>query len=213
MSPDVKRRAIFHALSDFFEGDELLEVMYIWENRFANRAQFVINEFIDVFISRISNPTRRSTIIKRIAGCLMEPDIENWPDPAAALAAYRKRRERARRIPSDHVAFHAFKTIFNCIEAELAGSEFEALRDRLIQSLYLTELNFTNRSQVMQWFKSKKANPSLTEEEARSLLHQLYLVMCDCYGPVRADKILSRSVATADQHLQGTGSSASKLLV
>lgn len=94
----------------------------------------------------------------------------------------------------------------------MSSDERVYLRERLIQSLHLTELSFSNRHEINQWLKDGKRNPLLSENEARDLLHRIYQILCEQYGPVRSDTLLSRSVAQADKLLSGTGVVASKLL-
>ena len=46
MSPDIKRRIVYTILSDYITGEELRQVMILWQGEFSERSRYELNQFL-----------------------------------------------------------------------------------------------------------------------------------------------------------------------
>ena len=89
MSPDIKRRIVFTILSDYIAGEELRQVMILWQAEFSERSRYELNQFLGACRDVPGIQQNRLEILSRLVRMVMaanesdlKPDPINWMNSA-----------------------------------------------------------------------------------------------------------------------------------
>ena len=99
MSLASRRRAIYTGLAGHFAGDDLLAILCLWEDRYADKPPFALNEFLAEVAAARGQRLERAKLYRELVGALTGPLSALLPDPVTELVAWRQRCGRARKCP------------------------------------------------------------------------------------------------------------------
>jgi hypothetical protein len=82
MSPDIKRRIVYTILSDYITGEELRQVMILWQGEFSERSRYELNQFLGACRDVPGIQQNRHEILSRLVRMVMAADESDLkPDP------------------------------------------------------------------------------------------------------------------------------------
>lgn len=198
MSLTTRRRAIYTGLAGHFAEDELLAVLALWENKYADKPPFALNEFLGEVASATDRKLERARLYRELVGALTGPLSDLLPDPEPQLRRWRQQVGGAPSLVSateDHArrSFEALsRALFNDLDMDLLP------KLRRFAGGNLSALGCSNqqRLRVRAWLEqaAELEQTGLCVEQLRQLLNLLYVGLCEYLGPVIADQHLSRAV-------------------
>lgn len=189
----LRRRAIYTGLRPYFDDQELLSLIKIWQDDFSQKPKFALS----VFVSRCCNtPALKQDRAKILGAIFMALDAspsELLPDPFEDLKVADKLSILGFENDSKTTVF---MTLLQQILMHFDEQEEKKIRRFLID--HLNQINTDNRrlKHMQEWLLEKSitlaANYKI--EDMQKLIHFTYVAMCEAVGPVKADQYLAQAV-------------------
>ncbi|MDO3386777.1 hypothetical protein QWI17_13100 [Gilvimarinus sp. SDUM040013] len=195
-----KRRIVFTALSKFMQGDDLSKAFRLWEKQYSDKPVYALNEFVGKLSELSSSVGPRKEVIRTLLNLSQDPGAAALlPDPSPSSgisyepATAKSEAEYPERLDK------VFENFLVALEKVLPSDAFLQLRLNFLVRLGDMNLNPTLKARLRLWFDSdgggKVFSVMCTSPEIRRVVNQLYVVMCELYGPMRADDTLEKCVA------------------
>lgn len=198
MSLTTRRRAIYTGLAGHFAEDELLAVLALWENKYADKPPFALNEFLGEVASTTERKLERARLYRELVGALTGPLSDLLPDPEPQLRRWRQSVGGGLSLLSctDEQARHSFEALSRALFNELDMDLVPRLQRFAGGNLAAMQCSNPQRVRVRAWLEkgAELEQAGLTVEHLRQLLNLLYVGLCEYLGPVIADQHLSRAV-------------------
>lgn len=214
MRLSLRRRAIYTGLAGHFSDEELWPLLALWENKYSDKPPFALNEFLAEVVLRTERKLERARLYRELVGALTGSPENLLPDPEVQLAAWRQgRHEAARRVTSpDATAQATFLALNQALLEQMDSTQQQALRRFAAGNLGGMEVSAELTLRLRAWLEQGALDgiERLGIEQLRKLLNLFYIGLCEFFGPVRADRMLSQAVSRVEQ--QGVAFSARRLL-
>lgn len=189
-----KRQIVYTVLARFLKGDELLEAMQLWESDYAAKPLFALNGYVAGLSHFQAVSGKRKDIIRELVSLSQNPQ-GLLPDPIDKLSGYRQGMRASSQAATERLDL-AFEHFLVALETVLSSEDFLRLRLNFLVSLGQAQLPAAVKSRLRAWFDSDGGAKSFTiaasSAELRQIVNRLYVVMCESFGPVRADDILEK---------------------
>lgn len=204
-----RRRAIYQGLTPFVSEDKVLESLWIWESEFARRSAFELQGFLDRICDTPIVRQLRKQIHLSLVKSMMLPLSALGPDPWRSVQARHGADQEARlaaEIGVDGVAGT------NIVFAKVIGTYLDALsaqdaeratsiRSQVVTGIGRLKLGPDALGDLIDWLTGHK--PALVSpislKDMRSILHVIYVLACEYYGPVTADRKLAVAIEAAEE--------------
>ena len=181
----LRRRAIYTGLRPYFDDQELLSLIKVWEDDFSQKPKFALS----VFVSRCCNTPQlkqdRAKILGAIFMALDAPTSELLPDPFEDLKSSDN---------TSNLAFEndgkttVFMTLLQQIFMNFDEQEEKQIRRFLIDNLDKIDTDNRRLMHMQQWLFEKSMNlaANFKIEDMQKLVHFTYVAMCEVVGPIKA---------------------------
>jgi hypothetical protein len=176
--------------------------MSFWEANYAEKPAFALNEFLAEVAKRCSQKLERASLYRELITIMNGPAAALLPDPLLQLEAWRKGAGSGAEEVSgpDAQARETFEALTTVLFTALPEVHLFAFR-RLVASK-LSEMNADTelRLRLRAWLEQggSLARIALDVQQLRSLLTIIYSGLCEVFGPVHADQLLSSAVRQVD---------------
>ncbi|MDO6748213.1 hypothetical protein [Gilvimarinus sp. 1_MG-2023] len=201
-----KRRIVYTALSGFLQGEELAKAFQLWEQQYADKPVFALNEYVGKLSMLASNLGPRKEVIRALLNLSQDPSSQTLlPDPAPSIGVMKDLsvRESAPREYPERLD-KVFEHFLVALETVMPSNIFLQFRLNFLVRLADMPLNPALKTRLRSWFDSDGASKSFSvvcaSPEIRRVVNQLYVVMCELFGPVQADDMLERSVEWLERY-------------
>lgn len=198
-----RRRAIYTGLAGHFPDEELWPLLALWENKYAEKPPFALNEFLGEVVLRTERKLERARLYRELVGALTGPASELLPDPEEQLEAWRQgQSEAVRRVARpDAVAQRTFLALSEALLEQLDSQQRISLRRFAAGNLGGMGVSAELGARLRAWLEhgADDGIESLGLEQLRKLLNLLYIGLCEFLGPVRADRVLSQAVNRVEE--------------
>jgi hypothetical protein len=197
----LRRRAIYTGLRPYFDDQELLSLIKVWEDDFSQKPKFALS----VFVSRCCNTPQlkqdRAKILGAIFMALDAPTSELLPDPFEDLKSSDN---------TSNLAFEndgkttVFMTLLQQIFMNFDEQEEKQIRRFLIDNLDKIDTDNRRIMHMQQWLFEKSMNlaANFKIEDMQKLVHFTYVAMCEVVGPIKADQYLAQAVKETESFAQ-----------
>lgn len=201
MKIEYKRRAIYTVLAEVVKDQQLLDVMWHWQNVYSNNSLFELNNFLSDCkdVSEISN--NRSLLYRKIISLLVTEQTDILEDPWPLMLTYQKKSNGSDHINSigkedwSEIFTTVIKKLFFSLRSDTQDSMFNYIIQQidnidLPESLKESFRLWTNKNDVID---THEANL----EQLKKLLNLVYIALCEFIGPVKSDLFLSNAIKEA----------------
>lgn len=187
MTPEERRRrALATGLAPWLEADQVVEAVALWQRDFADRPRFSLQGYVSELSRRFDLAHRRHDLHLGLVQAMSLPDRQLVADPLAGNG------EGAGTDP--HPATRAFQALMRTLWAGLGETEASTLRLDQSTDLRRGGLASAPRASVDHWLNHPRADLApLDRDTLRTLLNRSYVLLCERYGPVRADRLLKEA--------------------
>ena len=205
-----KRRAVYTALRPFFEKQQLLDVMWLWEEGYASTQERSMRQFINE-ICQGQQRSKANSAYHNLMTHLQDIHTTLEEDPYTMMLAYRSGKLTFEKPLSTklHVLTEAMVVFNKVLENFLfildQDDNYYAfkVREYVAQqvSLHGAELNIQQVNELYIWMKYRenRLEYEYTPEQMSLVLHLLYIGACEFFGPARADQCLAQTIATVEK--------------
>ncbi len=198
MSLATRRRAIYTGLSKHLPEAELLPILSFWEANYAEKPAFALNEFLAEVAKRCSQKLERASLYRELITIMNGPSTGLLPDPLSQLEAWRKGAGSGAEEVSgpDAQARETFEALSTVLFAALPEAQLFAFRRLVASKLGEMKADTELRLRLRAWLEQGGglARIALDVQQLRSLLNFIYSGLCEVFGPVHADQLLSAAV-------------------
>ena len=202
MSLVTRRRAIYTGLSRYLPEAELLPIMSFWEAHYAEKPAFALNEFLAEVAKRCSQKLERASLYRELITIMNGPATALLPDPLQQLEAWRKGAGAGAQEVSgpDAQARETFEALSGVLFAALPEAHRFTFRRLVAAQLAEMDVETELRLRLRAWLEQggSLVRIGLTVQQLRSLLTLIYSGLCEVFGLVQADQLLSAAVRQVD---------------
>lgn len=184
-----RRRAIYTGLQPFFDEAGAMKAVTHWENRYADQPSLALQRYVADICQNNGLKDKRASILRSLLHAMTQESTELLADPRGPDHHESDRPEAA--SPSQAYAelmLAMMNQIDDSLQHKLRIELFAALRQRQLPLTILEALqNWLGTRQIL---RLNNAPTALLQK----LLNQYYVLLCENFGPVRADRILAQGV-------------------
>ncbi|MGK0249916.1 MAG: hypothetical protein ACI910_002680 [Oleispira sp.] len=201
MKLEYKRRAIYTVLSEVISEQELIDVMWHWQNMYSEKSQFELNHFLSDCKNIPEIAHNRSWLYRKIIVLLVSEKKELLEDPWPLMLAYKQEGDEFNNITS--VATENWSDIFTTVMHELFSrlrlDTQRSVARYVIQHLSKLELPQSLAYSFNVWTDKKKVidTHEANRAQLKTLLNLAYIAICEFIGPIQADQFLSNAIKKA----------------
>lgn len=221
-----RRRFVYHGLNGHLPEESVRTALRLCDEEFARDPAFSLVKFLDrLTLADQRAAELRPMLFVSLQRARLKPMHELGADPRPTTPAAPQPRSTTpapmQRSSPAAVAVQGWHDLGNLLLADL----FESLR-RVHSSLPTTAARHLERNlneaafspatfaAIEDWLKTGTPvfTARATRNELHTIVHTLYLWMCDALGPVEADRLVSRAVRDVEKHPSSVRLSAHALL-
>jgi hypothetical protein len=172
--------------------------MSFWEAHYAEKPAFALNEFLAEVAKRCSQKLERASLYRELITIMNGPATALLPDPLLQLEAWRKGAGAGAQEVSgpDAQARETFEALSGVLFAALPEAHRFTFRRLVAAQLAEMDVETELRLRLRAWLEQggSLVRIGLTVQQLRSLLTLMYSGLCEVFGPVQADQLLSAAV-------------------
>lgn len=188
-----KKVAIEAALTPYLSPAKLLEVLRLWEEKYALQPTFALQRFVNEFCQGGTLRAQRSQILQSLVLALSGVDGRPLDKPMVTP-----------RAPADanHAPLQCCAALLETLFARLPGDTHVRLRLYILDHLRLMKLPTGTQRALQAWLSQQYRIPAdigMDEAALRHLVNLAYVALCELLGPVKADRLLHEAVESMEQ--------------
>ncbi|WP_370292685.1 hypothetical protein [Thalassolituus sp.] len=210
MSPDIKRRIVFTVLSDYVNGDELKAVLLLWQQEFAERSRYELNQFLGACRDVPAIQQNRVEILSRLVRMIMKPDESGLkPDPIHWMSSQATQKQTPTPESSAQPDGYAPQ---NVLVTDIVNVMFSRLRSDHVRSIKSYVVSVATRKKLqgpaLAMFEQPdisipRVHAPLEIQEACKLINFTYIGCCEAVGPVETDLLFSKASREVGEKYHG----------
>ena len=186
MSPEERhRRALATGLAPYLDSAAVAEAVALWQREYADRPSFSLQGYVSELCKRFELTGRRHDVHLNLVQAMSLPERRLAADPLAS----------PNRGAAGHPGSAAFKALMNELWAQLNAADASQLRLDQLADLRRAGLPDDQRQALEYWLNQPRSEPpALGPKTLAPLVNRGYVLLCERFGPVRADRLLKVAV-------------------
>lgn len=190
----LKRRAVYTGLKPFLSANEMAPALSLWETEFSSKPTYALASFVTRCCTTDELRRIRTQILSAIIAALESPESLLLSDPGSQVG-----RLTMSDADSYQVVLDAKNSIFIALSSRLWAAVDEitekSIIDFILRNLSHLKLNSEHAGNLKDWFINRNAAFPCNFELAtlQKLINLNYIALCEYYGPVKADRLLSQA--------------------
>jgi hypothetical protein len=194
MNLPLRRRAIYTGLKPYLNATEMAQALSMWETEFSLKPPYALASFVTRCCTSDELRRVRTQILRALITAIESPESLLLSDPGSQVGKRTLSDE-----DSDTIVLDAKNSIFVALSGALWNTVDEATEksiiDFILRNLTHLKLNAKQSQKIKDWFISRNTAFPCNFELAtlQKLINLNYIALCEYYGPVKADKLLSQA--------------------
>jgi hypothetical protein len=197
MNLPLRRRAIYTGLKPFLNATEMAQALSMWETEFSLKPPYALAGFVSRCCTTDELRKVRSQILRALITALESPEALLLSDPGSqvnkqTLVDNGKKEDSTIVLDAKNSVFVALS---NALWAAVDETTEKSIIDFILRNLANLKLSNDQSRKLKDWFISRNTtfpcNLELTT--LQKLINLNYIALCEYYGPVKADKLLSQA--------------------
>nr|WP_294838659.1 hypothetical protein [uncultured Methylotenera sp.] len=190
----LKRRAVYTGLKPFLSSNEMAPALSLWETEFSSKPTYALASFVTRCCTTDELRRIRTQILSAIIAALESPESLLLSDPGSQVG-----RLTMSHADSYQVVLDAKNSIFIALSSRLWAAVDEitekSIIDFILRNLAHLKLSSEHAGNLKDWFINRNAAFPCNFELAtlQKLINLNYIALCEYYGPVKADRLLSQA--------------------
>jgi hypothetical protein len=193
MNLPLRRRAIYTGLKPFLNATEMSQALSMWETEFSLKPTYALASFVTRCCTSDELRRIRTQILRALITALESPESLLLTDPGSQVG-------KQTLVDDDsNIVLDAKNSVFVALSSALWTAVDEttekSIIDFILRNLTHLELSSDQSRKLKDWFISRNTtfpcNFELTT--LQKLINLNYIALCEYYGPVKADKLLSQA--------------------
>lgn len=205
-----KRRAVFTALKPFFGNKEVMDVMWLWEEKYSSSQQRSMRQFINE-ICQGQERSQANSAYHSLMTHLQDANTKLEEDPYLLMLAYRSgkltfAKPATMKLPvlnDDMIVFNNVLDSFVYMLEQEDNYYAYKVREYVAQQVGLQgeelELQQINELYVWMKYRENRLEYSYSKEQMSMVLHLVYIGSCEYFGPARTDQLLAVTIASVEK--------------
>ncbi|WP_152553392.1 hypothetical protein [Methylotenera sp. L2L1] len=195
MNLTLRRRAIYTGLKPFLNATEMAQALGMWETEFSLKPPYALASFVTRCCTTDALRRIRTQILRALITALESPEALLLSDPGSQVG----KQTLADDKDDSTVVLDAKNSVFVALSSALWTTVDEATEksiiDFILRNLTHLKLSSEQSRKLKDWFINRNTvfpcNFELTT--LQKLINLNYIALCEYYGPVKADKLLSQA--------------------
>jgi hypothetical protein len=196
----LRRRAIYTGMRPYFEDDELLEALKLWQEKYSERPKYAFTEYLSVCCKTKELRQQRSSILSSIFKAMDLPERDLLADPFSELSSSTVKTSQSVIHSEVDDVTKVFKKFFDILMSKVKDKEALAIKALIIKNMVNLDLDSRRKMILQEWLESKRETLECGYKlnEIRKIVNFSYVAMCEYFGPVKSDQILAQAINTAE---------------
>ncbi|HEY7773867.1 MAG TPA: hypothetical protein VIC26_11850 [Marinagarivorans sp.] len=198
LSPQAikKQNIIFTSLRRYLQGDDLLQAMVIWQDKYAEKPGFSVRYFADD-VAKLAGPhVKPKELVGHMVVALNTP---KYPaeDATAALEQYRLRnglnKESTLSTPELNAATVLLKKVADLTDPSIQRQ----IQMDVALAVSKAPIAPPLKTQILRWFDNSDYRfRAITFDirDLRAVISLSYATYCDSLGPVKTDQLFAEAL-------------------
>jgi hypothetical protein len=203
-----RRRAVHKALLPFLQGEELMSALWLWEQSASTGSAFALKDYVARVCVRPALQELRVAFHLALVRSMTLPLANLGPDPWPLMQAARRAQASAQpsAVVGDTSGTEVFEHVLDHLFYDLRDRHHVGinrirvwLHERLGAHLDGLGMDASMAAGVVRWLNGSSPHVLvfLPTEVMRRLLHSVYVLACEYYGPVVTDAALGQAIRSA----------------
>ncbi len=199
MKLEYKRRAIFTVLSEIITDNDLLDIMWHWQNNYSNKSHFELNHFLSDCKHYPEISENRSSLYRKLIAIFVAERNNLKSDPWHLMQEYEKESIKATKFSENDNWTEIFSCVMNRIFENLRSDTQRSIIRYVIQYLNKVDLPESLAYSYHAWADERRLinTHAATSTQLKKLLNLTYIGLCEYVGPTNADQLLSGAIEHA----------------
>lgn len=193
-----RKRAIYTGLHPYFNDDQIMEALVIWETKYAAAPGFSVRYYVADLINRIQPKHEAKEILLNLVSTLSKQEEELLPDPSQTLEAYKRFNKIHVNADFSIPLLEAFQLFIVKWLKQADPKIAEIVVRDVALEIHSLEIAGDLRAKILDWL-SKKIDrirlPHVDATDLRKVVNLFYVSFCRHSGPVKTDEVLSQTVS------------------
>jgi hypothetical protein len=205
MNLELRRRAIYTGLKPFLNATEMAQALSMWETDFSSKPPYALASFVTRCCTTDDLRRIRTQILRALITALEAPESLLLSDPGSQVGKYTMADDE----DSSAIVLDAKNSIFVALSKALWMAVDEATEkstvDFILRNLVHLQLKAEQSRKLRDWLINRNTTFPCNFELStlQKLINLNYIALCEYYGPVKADKLLSAAThATGTEAIQ-----------
>jgi hypothetical protein len=190
----LRRRAIYHGLREIMPQNEALKAVEIWQTDFSDKPVYALQPFITRVTAGFGLDVPRNIIQRALINAL-SLNVADLPDDPLSNKIIETPYLRASR-ETDIVFTTLFLKLLSSTENQNVGVILN-IRTKLVEQIKRMSIKRDLQEKLIATIHephTKNSISGLSVEQMKTILHFIYVDLCEYIGPVLADQIMSESI-------------------
>ncbi|ASK34017.1 hypothetical protein [Alloalcanivorax mobilis] len=189
-----QRRAIATGLTPYLDSAALTEALALWQRDYAGRARFSLQGYVSELCRLFEIAERRHDLHLSLVQAMSLPERALLADPVAAADSERPHHDA-------HPCTLAFQYLMRGLWEQLGEQEASPMRLDQLTDLRRQRFDADVRATMERWLNQPRDTLApLPREPLQRLLNRAYVLLCERYGPVPADRLLNNAGERVRRH-------------
>lgn len=190
----LRRRAIFHGLCEIMPRNEAQKAVGIWQTDFSDKPVYALQPFISRITTGFGLDVPRNIIQRALINALSLNEADLPEDPLSNTAIETTYLRASRE--TDIVFTSLFLKLLSSTENQNVGVILN-IRTELVEQVKRMSIKRDVQEKLITTIHEPQTEnliSGLSVEQMKTVLHFIYVDLCEFIGPVRADQIMSESI-------------------
>lgn len=201
---EIEKRKIivFNVLRLFLDNIELDQALSIWDNEFDQNDSVSYNSFLNkICTTPHLNEKKIEILVSITKGLKNGIDFNHSQNNGNGNGNGIATSNHSNSYENSQIRI--FEHILNRLVSDLSNSDSEILNkitDRVSDSVKKLNMTNTQKTQILNFIsrKTPRFYTDIKMKDQREVLHSVYVYGCELVGPIKADKIMSQTIKSAE---------------
>ena len=197
-----KKRIVYTALSPFFKGESLMQVMVIWDKKYSHTPSTSVQHFVNEIKENVDvgADTRAAHLSLIRTNSLQENDL--LADPSVEIEEYVRSKNISESAEFYLPQFSALQAFIVAWQRQLDMNQNQLISSFINEHIHQTKIDPMLAMSFTRWLNNSNQVIRLSNAsnaDLRKITSLFYSASCEYLGPVKSDHILNVVVAEVNR--------------
>ncbi len=202
-SNDEQHNIVQQILQEYLEGDDLDSAVRLWDHQYRRQSLDKLSYFVfEIATTSTLRSLRKEILVDLERGLLQGIQATETTEPVQPAVVEQQPVTEAVKMTTPSVASTEGLSFFlQQLLSNLHNENPQDIYQLIGESLKEAKLPQYVGRDLIQWYQDRQHLASVTEnaDYIRKIVNILYSILCEYFGPMKADRLMSQAVILTEQ--------------